>query len=518
MNQGVNMAPPFSFDMESDNCGPALPPLQSILDDCRFETTTGHDHDILNIIFCGDAADKTELLQELTGYALHELHLVEKRPFGLALYLTPDGHLLCLARQHSKKPRFRPALLKKSAYAEARSAAIVSTQLAQKYQKAGLHLQFHRCSGRQTLGFLVGLQIGAFHHTLKTSIKNSKPRYCILPLDVKEKAEQAKIIGNAVNLARVLIDLPSNTLTPSSYSLLLQRLFAAYPEVTVDVLDKERLKQESMNLLVAVGAGSCHAPCLVHLRYRKNSGSSTKPFVFIGKGVTFDAGGLDMKPATSMRQMKKDMAGSATVTALAYYWIEQGKQTSFDIYLPLAENVVSATAYHPGDVITSRSGITVEISNTDAEGRLMLADALSYALRNKEVPPAFIIMVATLTSAAKIALGSELASLMSNNDHLAQKIEQAAWLWGDPVWRLPLYEGYQPFLNSSLADLQNSSNTMFGGAITAGLFLKRFAGRTPWALLDIMGYTDAPSSDPLGARKTNGQTVQNLIGMIHHIP
>lgn len=248
-----------------------------------------------------------------------------------------------------------------------------------------------------------------------------------------------------------------------------------------------------MGLHVAVGQASQEKPCLIHLSYK---GSSSKDHVaFVGKGITFDSGGLDLKPSSGMRDMKKDMGGSASVIALAYWMMKNKIKLNAEFYLAIAENSVNENAFRPGDIIQSRSGKTVEIHKTDAEGRLVLADSLALAVEKK---PQWVINVATLTGAIKVALGETTAGLFSNDDKLSQKILKSAQKTGDNCWRMPLDPSQKNKLKTDAADLVNAHEG-FGGAVTAALFLEAFVGNVPWAHFDIYSWTG-----PTGAFSERG--------------
>jgi leucyl aminopeptidase len=248
----------------------------------------------------------------------------------------------------------------------------------------------------------------------------------------------------------------------------------------------------------------------VHLRYRPAKKSKRKPLAFVGKGITFDTGGLDIKPSSGMRLMKKDMGGAASVIATALWVAESAYEHPCDFYLALAENAVDAEAFRPSDVFTARNGLRVEIDNTDAEGRLVLADGLDVAVTQKGADePECVIDVATLTGAIKVGLGAEIAGLFSNDDELANALTRAGHRAGDLNWRMPLYDKYFASLSSPFADFKNSGEG-FGGAITAALFLQKFVRAKKWAHLDVCAWTDK-AQGALQATGGSGQPVQCLI-------
>ena len=262
-------------------------------------------------------------------------------------------------------------------------------------------------------------------------------------------------------------------------------------------------------LIAAVGAGSSRAPRLIDCRWRR---SGSPRVTLVGKGVCFDSGGLDLKPAASMLLMKKDMGGAACALALAQLLLELAAPIELRLLIPAVENSVSGNAYRPGDVWQSRKGLTVEIGNTDAEGRLVLADALADADAEK---PDLLIDLATLTGAARTALGPDLPALFSNDEDLSRQLCELARAHADPVWTLPLWHGYDDELSSRVADLSNVSASPFAGAIIAALFLKRFVtASSSWLHLDLYGWNpkDRPGR-PLGAE---AQCVRALYQLIRH--
>jgi leucyl aminopeptidase len=313
-------------------------------------------------------------------------------------------------------------------------------------------------------------------------------------------------LGRAVNLARHLVNLPPNLLNPVTYAEFIGEVFAAFKTVRIDTWDETRLARERCGLHLAVGAGSSSAPRLVKLSYRPaKSAKGVAPIALVGKGITFDSGGLDIKPAAGMRLMKKDMGGSAAVLGALYWAALTGANTPIDAYVALAENSISSRAFRPGDVLTARNGTSVEIHNTDAEGRLVLADALDVAV-TAEVKPELVIDVATLTGAIKVALGAQLAGLFGTDEKLSAGLARAGTASGDLTWAMPLVQRYRTQSNSNFADVVNAVDG-FGGAITAALFLEKFARDVPWAHLDIYAWKDAPE----GAWAEGGGSGQGVL-------
>lgn len=356
---------------------------------------------------------------------------------------------------------------------------------------------------------ILGLEIGLYR--FKRTFK-SEPLKLRISLKNKGKTvasatlESATAQGIAINLARHLTNLPPNLLNPVSYATAMAEAFEAVPHVKVEVWDELRLAKEKMHLHLAVGIGSATPPRLVVIRYRP-PGAKKAPVALVGKGVTFDSGGLDIKPATGMRLMKKDMGGSAAVAGVLFWAARAKLKTDLDVYLPLAENAIGGRAFRPSDVLIARNGSSVEIHNTDAEGRLVLADALDVAVTQSEKPRC-VVDVATLTGAIKVALGSSIAGLFANDARLAQALSKAGVESGDLTWTMPLYQKYRSQLSSGFADMINSPDG-FGGAITAALFLEKFAGGTPWAHLDIYAWKDSSE----GAWLEAGGSGQSVLGL-----
>ena len=286
---------------------------------------------------------------------------------------------------------------------------------------------------------------------------------------------------NAIRLCRDLINTPTSDMLPHHLEGAARKL-ATRHDATMDVTTGDDLLVRGLNIIHAVGRASSSAPRLIDMRW----GDPSAPAItLVGKGVCFDSGGLDLKSHGNMRLMKKDMGGAATVLGLADLIMSRGLPLRIRVLIPAVENAVSANAFRPGDVLHSYLGLTVEIDNTDAEGRLILCDALALAA---EENPAMIIDYATLTGAARSALGTELPAMFSNSDDLAKAVIDSALSVEDPVWRMPLYSDYRMLLKSKIADIVNSANSPYGGAITAALFLERFVGEVPWLHFDIMGW------------------------------
>lgn len=295
--------------------------------------------------------------------------------------------------------------------------------------------------------------------------------------------EEGDVIGRAIRMTKDVANMPPNICNPSYLAECAQKIAQQFSTIEVEVLDETELKRLGMNSYLAVGQGSENEAKLTILHYKGAADASSQPIVLIGKGITFDAGGISLKPAVAMDEMKYDMCGAAAVLGTI--------QAAAELQLPLnivgllagSENLPSGSAYRPGDILTTHSGQTVEVLNTDAEGRLVLCDALSYASRFK---PKYVIDLATLTGACIIALGHEYNALLSNDADLTSQLLNAAEKGGDKTWQLPLDEAFQTELDSPFADMANVGGRA-AGTITAACFLSRFTQDYSWAHLDIAG-------------------------------
>jgi leucyl aminopeptidase len=307
--------------------------------------------------------------------------------------------------------------------------------------------------------------------------------------EMRAGADVGRAVAEGENLARELAAKPANIATPSHLAEVARRI-AEEGGMAVDVMDRARLEKEGFGGILAVARGSDEEPCLIVLEHRGAS-EGTAPVVLVGKGVTFDTGGISIKPADKMEEMKYDMAGAAAVLGAMQAVARLRPRTNVVALVPCAENLPSGRAVKPGDVIRMFSGKSVEVINTDAEGRLLLADALAYAQRFE---PQAIVDAATLTGAVVIALGHEAIGLMGNDGDLIDQVRAVGERTGERCWPLPLWDPYRKQLDSQVADLKNVGGRP-AGSITAGWFLKEFVGSTPWAHLDIAGtaYRDEPA-------------------------
>jgi len=300
--------------------------------------------------------------------------------------------------------------------------------------------------------------------------------------EAKRALEHALAIGQGMQLTRDVANLPANICTPQYLAEQAQLLASEHQTLSVEILDEKQLEAEGAGAFLAVAKGSEQPPRLIVLNYQ-GADKNSAPFVLVGKGITFDTGGISIKPAANMDEMKYDMCGAASVLGTVQAVAKMGLKINLIGLLACAENMPSGRATRPGDIVKSMSGQTVEILNTDAEGRLVLCDALTYAERFK---PQAVIDIATLTGACIVALGSHAAGLMGNSQELLEQLEQAGEQAADRAWQLPLLEEYQEQLDSPFADIANIGGPK-AGTITAGCFLSRFAKNLNWAHLDIAG-------------------------------
>ena len=316
---------------------------------------------------------------------------------------------------------------------------------------------------------------------------------------------KTNIITNAVYFARNLVSAPANEMTPTIMAKHAGNI-AKRKNINCRVLDKGKLKALGMNALLGVASGSHEPPKFIILEYTGgNKGDA--PIALVGKGLTFDSGGISIKPAEKMDEMKTDMSGGAAVMAIVMAAADLKLPLNIVGLIPATENMPGGSALKPGDILKSYSGQTIEVLNTDAEGRLILADALSYATKYR---PAAIIDVATLTGACVVALGEDVIGMMGKDDKLKSDIYRASQTTGELVWELPLWDHYSELIKSDIADYKNSSGRM-AGTITAAAFLSKFVGNYPWVHLDIAGPAWTAKDKPYVPKGASGVTVRLLV-------
>ena len=319
--------------------------------------------------------------------------------------------------------------------------------------------------------------------------------------------ERARITAESQNFARDLVNEPANLLTPA---LLADRArsMAAEQGLECEVLDRERMTQLGMGSLLGVAIGSAEPPVLIVLRYRPDAVPEGSPHLgLVGKGVTFDTGGISIKPADGMEKMKYDMAGGAAMIGAMRAIAQLKPAIPVTALVPAVENMPGSRAQRPGDIVTALSGKTIEVINTDAEGRLILADALSYA---RQLGCTHLVDAATLTGAVVVALGHINVGLFANDDALRERVMLAARAEGEKMWHMPLDDDYKDYLKCAFADIPNVGGR-WGGAVTAAMFLKEFADPTPWVHLDIAGTAWLDDAKPFLAKGPTGVSVRTMV-------
>lgn len=378
----------------------------------------------------------------------------------------------------------------------AATAASRAVELKTKHLSLALYPSFDNLDAK-TAGQAIaeGVYFGSYRYDeFLTEGRNSRPASLqaeVVDADAARLKSLAPgiaagaIVGRAQSEARTLANRPGNVIDPPALAKAAQEMVRGLRTVKCTIFDERKLRQNKMGGILAVGAGSRSEPRLVVLKYSpaKRPAASLPTVALVGKGVTFDSGGISIKPAADMDQMKLDKSGAIAVMAAVRAIAEMGLPINVLGVIPSAENMPSGTSYRPGDIVTTYSGKTVEILNTDAEGRMILCDAIAYAAKQKcDV----IVDIATLTGACMVALGTYKAGLMGNDDELIARLQKAADDSGESVWPLPSGDEYADEMKSKIADLKNTG-PRWGGACTAAAFLRQFAGQAKWAHLDIAG-------------------------------
>jgi leucyl aminopeptidase len=370
-------------------------------------------------------------------------------------------------------------------------------------------------TGEQAADLALGMLLRAYRFDRYKSKKNDDDtpadrtvRVTIVvsaSITAKRAFETSEAVAGGVLLARDLINEPANILGPSEFAARAKELEKL--GVGIEVLTEKEMRKLGMGALLGVAQGSVRPPRLVVMEW-KGGRVKDKPVAFIGKGVVFDTGGISIKPAGGMEDMKGDMGGAAAVTGLMHVLAARKARVNAIGVIGLVENMPDGNAQRPGDIVTSMSGQTIEVINTDAEGRLVLGDALWYT--NDRFKPAFMINLATLTGAIGVALGSHHAGLFSNDDTLSANLLSAGIATDEKLWRMPLGREYDKMIDSKFADMKNTGGSRQAGAITAAQFLKRFVGETPWAHLDIASVAIGSPSDEINTSWSSGFGVRLL--------
>lgn len=346
-------------------------------------------------------------------------------------------------------------------------------------------------------------ELSSINEIILFSQYNSLAKYS---REIEDGIKSGTVIGNATNLARDLGNEPSNVIYPETFAeFVLQK--SAKSKYTAEILDENQLAELGMNGVLEVARGSKRKPRFIILYYSGGK-EDEKPYVIVGKGVTFDSGGISIKPAAGMAMMKMDMGGGAAVVGVFEAISKLGLKLNVIGLIPCVENMPGGNSFKPGDVIKAYNGMTIEVDNTDAEGRLILADALSYASNFK---PEAVIDMATLTGASIIAIGNVASIIMGTDQNLIDDLIIAGVQTHDRVWQLPLWDDYDKMIDSEIADVRNSGKTRQAGTILGGMFLKRFIGKYPWAHIDIASTAIRDSESDYDPKNATGAGVRLVI-------
>lgn len=392
-----------------------------------------------------------------------------------------------------------------------RCAAAASKSLASK-KRARVLFQFGELHSDLSRAAIAGSMNGCHGQDILKAERSINPIERISWLSVSENdLSWATEVGQSMLLARELVNLPANLLYPESFAARAAEV-AKECGLELEVWDEMRLRKERCGSLLGVAQGSSKPPRLLILRYPGKK--KCPPLALVGKGVTFDSGGLSLKPSDSMLTMKCDMAGAATVLATMQAIAKLQVDSPVVGLVGLVENMVSGNSFRLGDVLTARNGKTIEIHNTDAEGRLVLADVLDVALQEN---PSGIIDLATLTGACVVALGTDISGLMTNNAQLQSQLQQAAQQAGEEVWPLPMSEHFGEQVKGKIADLKNMGDGRWGGAITAAKFLEEFVGERPWVHIDIAGPAFYDSPKPFQDAGGTGCMIRSLVTLVEKL-
>jgi len=396
---------------------------------------------------------------------------------------------------------------------QARKAIAICARLAAASKDGVLTCYLPSLSGNLSLDesaeiITEGALLGAYTFDKFQTSKKDKLVALNILIDAKDSTAEAgagtgeaDIIVSAVMCARDLVNEPAGNLNPVTFAATAKKV-AAENKLSYEEFSEADLKRKGLNALIAVGKGSNVPPRLVIMQYKGDSTNDKIKLAFVGKGITFDSGGLSLKPPASMSYMKSDMAGAAAAFASIVAIAQMGLQINLAAIMPLAENMPSGKATKIGDIVKAYNGKTIEILNTDAEGRLILADAIAYTLDN--LKPQRLVDIATLTGAATRALGLNTIAVFTNNHELLNDVQMAGQYAGDNMWELPISEEYSDMIKSEVADIKNTGGE-YAGASTAAAFLKEFVGDTPWVHLDIAG--------PSFADNTVGHIVKGATGV-----
>lgn len=451
-------------------------------------------------------------VDEATGGALTRLRTAKEitgKPLELVSILAPAGlkatQVLVVGLGE------RDGLQRGTAY---RAAAAAAKQLAAKERRRVAFFLGEGWTAELLESAVCGSLVGCHGQDLYRAEKNRHPFAELRWSGVPDLAlESGRILGTSVNLARKLVNEPPSHMYPEAFAAAAKQV-AEEANLELEVWDRDRLEAERCQSLLAVARGSQRPPRLVQLTYR--AGGPQQPLLaLVGKGVTFDSGGLSLKPTDSMKTMKCDMAGAAAVLAAMRAIALLKLPVNVIGLCGLVENMISGDAYKVGDVLKARNGRTIEVLNTDAEGRLVLADVLDVAVQHGA---AKIVDLATLTGACVVALGTDVAGAMSNDQAWCDSVLQAARVCGEPLWQLPMFKEYADNIRSEVADIKNTGDGRWGGAMAGGKFLEEFVAGKPWTHLDIAGPAFLDGPKPWQDAGGTGCFVRTLIELVRHWP
>lgn len=391
-----------------------------------------------------------------------------------------------------------------------------AAKLSEKLPKKKWALEcLDELNNQETYNFILGWGLSFYKFNIKPNNKRSNINQTLCIKNIKDLIKENEFQKCCVELkgiflARDLINLPPNILTPYNYEKIVKNCFKDF-STKIDTYKDKKL-EKNFPLINFVGRSSENKPLLLDIKWSKSKKNIFPNITLIGKGVTFDSGGLDVKPSSGMMLMKKDMGGSAVVLGIAYALISMNCPVNLRVIIPMAENSISDKSMRPLDVIYARNNTPVEIGNTDAEGRLLLADALTFSQENN-VKSDFVIDFATLTGAARVALGTELPALFTNDNDLGERIIDEGKEQIDPMWELPLFSPYERYLENKYDALSSTGSAGTGGAITAALFLKKFIDTdTKWAHVDLMAWnTSGRPGFPVGGEAMGLRNIVNMI-------
>jgi leucyl aminopeptidase len=448
------------------------------------------------VLFTGHSTKEIQALLQENGVSLFKWQ--EINASGSSSFETEQGLVGTLIFKEPKESKeFVPGQFNNNNYGFFRDN--VSSFLKEiKYKDFSLV-----CSKTLDADAHLGLGVGTVMSAYNFKKENS---FTVSLQAVNNDFETGLLRGHCVNDARYLVDTPPNLLKPNAFKDLLVEEFSKEKDFTVKVLDRKQIEKQGYNLILGVGQASDEGPYLVHVKYKNTKAKKT--IGAVGKGITFDTGGLDLKPSQYMRWMKKDMGGSATLFGFAKSLKIMKPAVNFDMVFAIAENSVSSNAFRPGDILTAHNGLEVEIHNTDAEGRLALASGFNY-LSSLKTKFDCCFDVATLTGAIKVGLGDRVGGLFTNSNKLGLSVFEASETSADPLWLMPLPRWTNTALKSPVADLVNAVDG-YGGAITAAEFLRYFVPEeTPWFHMDLFSWTDS-SRDTFAHKGATGQGVQAL--------